>query len=113
MISRLERRGAWILLRSIIISPNADLAARLESALSVVGEVTISRKIDDYPSLVDLARVVRAQAPHLIFLSFAAPIKALEIVRFLDTEAPGMQIIAIHGALDSKVMRDTMRAGVR
>jgi len=101
------------LLRSIIISPNADLATRLESALSAVGEVTVVRKIDGYPPPADLTRIVRAQGPHLVFLSFAEPEKAIEIVRFLSIEAPGMQVIAMHSSLDSKIMRETMRAGVR
>ena len=101
------------MLRSIIISPNADLATRLESALSAVGEVSIIRKLDNYPSVVDFARMMRAQTPHVVFLSFAVPDRALEIVRFLDNDAPGVQVIAIHAALDSKVMRETMRAGVR
>ena len=84
------------MLRSIIISPNTDLTARLESALTAVGEVTITRKVDLYPSAVDLARIVRAQAPQLVFLSFAASDKAIEIVRFLENDAPGAQVKAVH-----------------
>ena len=101
------------MLRSIIISPNVELAAHLESAVSAIGEVTVTRKLDLYPSATDLGRIVRAQPTDLVFLSFASPEKALEIVRFLEIDAPGVQVIAVHATLDSTVMRDTMRAGVR
>ena len=101
------------MLRSIIISPNTELTARLETALSAVGDVAIARKLDLYPSAVDLARMIRAQSPQVVFLSFAVSDKAIEIVRFLENECPGAQVIALHSTLDSKVMRDTMRAGVR
>ena len=101
------------MLRSIIICPNTELAARLEGAASAIGELSVARNLDQYPDTVDLARVVRAQGPQIVFLSFGSPEKAMSIVRFLEADAPGVQVIAVHSALDSKVMRETMRAGIR
>ena len=39
--------------------------------------------------------------------------KAQEVVKFLETEAPGLQIVAIHRNCDAKLLRETMRVGVR
>jgi pilus assembly protein CpaE len=49
----------------------------------------------------------------LVFLSFESLEKANEVVKFLDAEAQGLQIVAIHREFDAKLLRETMRAGVR
>ncbi len=77
------------MLRSIIISPDQEMAQRLESALAATGEVTVGRILNRYPSAVDLVRTLRAHAPDAVFLSFEAVEKAQEVVKFLETEAPG------------------------
>jgi pilus assembly protein CpaE len=62
---------------------------------------------------VELARSVRAQAPEIVFLSFEIADKASELVKFLEGEAEGVQIVAIHSTFDPKVLQTTMRVGVR
>jgi pilus assembly protein CpaE len=101
------------MLRCIVICPDQELAARLGTAITATGEVSIGRVLDEYPSAVDLVRTLRAQAPEIIFLSFESLPRALELVKFLETEAQGTQIIAIHRTMDPKVLRETMRSGVR
>jgi pilus assembly protein CpaE len=101
------------LLRSIIVSPDQEMAQRLEAALSATGEVTIGRILNRYPSAIDLIRTLRAHAPDVVFLSFEAVDKAQETVKFLETEAQGLQIVAIHRNCDAKLLRETMRVGVR
>src|SRR5579883_1096080 len=101
------------MLRSIMICPNAELAARLESALAATGCVTNGRILPRYPNGIDLIRTLRAQAPEAIFLSFEDLAKAHEVVRFLENEASGIQIVAIHSKMDAQILRETMRAGVR
>ncbi|MGH9559589.1 MAG: hypothetical protein ACRD30_10140, partial [Bryobacteraceae bacterium] len=101
------------MLHSIIICPDRTVADHLEAAVAAIGEVTVSRKLDRYPSAVDLVRTVRAHAPELVFLSFEMADKAREVVKFLENEAEGVQIVAIHSRMDAKLMRETMRAGVR
>src|SRR5215475_8346624 len=101
------------MLRSIIVSPDAELAKRLENALLSTGEVTIGRTLDRYPNSIDLVRTLRAHAPEAIFLSFESIEKAHEVVKFLETEAKGIQIVAIAKHVDAKLLRETMRAGVR
>ena len=101
------------MLRCIVICPDKDLAASLRNAITATGEVSIARALDTYPNSVDLLRVLRAQAPHIVFLSFESLDRAPELVKFLESEAPGIQIIAVHRTMDPKILRETMRCGVR
>lgn len=101
------------MLRSIIICPDGELASRLEAALKATNEVTVSRVLTRYPNSIDLVRSLRAHAPEAVFLSFESLEKAQEVVSFLESEASGLQIVAVHRQVDSKLLRDTMRAGVR
>ncbi|HLH39912.1 MAG TPA: hypothetical protein VKX39_12250 [Bryobacteraceae bacterium] len=101
------------LLRSIIICPNQEMAARLQSALEATGEVSVGRSLDRYPTAIDLVRTLRAHAPEAVFLSFEILEKAGETVRLLEAEAEGIQIVAVHCEMDPRLLRETMRAGVR
>src|SRR5258708_31371518 len=101
------------MLRSIIICPDADLAVRLETSAKATGEVTVARTVNRYPNSIDLIRTLRAHAPEVVFLSFESLEKAQEVVKFLDSEANGIQIIAVHRQVDAKLLRETMRVGVR
>jgi pilus assembly protein CpaE len=100
-------------LRSIVICPNPELAARLESAVTATGEVTVGRTVNHYPNAIDLVRTLRAHAPEVVFLSFESLPKAVEVVKFLEAEADGTQVIAILSHVDADLLRETMRAGVR
>lgn len=101
------------MLRSIVICPDQGLAERLESAVTATGEITVGRTIHRYPNAIDLVRTLRAQAPEVVFLSFEQLQKAQEVVKFLESEAEGIQVIAVHKSFDPTLVRETMRAGVR
>lgn len=102
------------MLRTIIISPDKDLGAKLAKALeALTGEVELCRMLNRYPPAIDVARSLRAHAPEVVFLSFEDVTKALDVVRFLEQEAPGLQIVAMHRVCDAPLLRETMRAGVR
>lgn len=101
------------MLRAIVICPDVELAERLTAAAEATGDVTIARVLHRYPNAIDLVRALRAQAPEVVFLSFESLEKAQEVVKFLETEAQGLQIIAIHRQLDARLLRETMRVGVR
>jgi pilus assembly protein CpaE len=100
-------------LRAIVICPDQDLSERLETAVQATGEVSVQRILDRYPVAIDLVRALRAHAPEVVFLSFEDVDKAQEVAKFLETEADGIQIVAIHRHLDARLLRETMRAGVR
>jgi pilus assembly protein CpaE len=101
------------LLRSIIICPDQELAQKLEAALGATGEVAAGRTLNRYPNAIDLVRTLRAHAPDVVFLSFESIEKAHEVVKFLHSESEGIQIVAIHRDCDARLLKETMRAGVR
>lgn len=101
------------MLRSIIISPDAELAERLEAAATLTGEISVNRVLDRYPTTIDLVRTLRAHAPDVLFLNFESLEKAQEIITFAEKQSEGIQIIAIHRTCDAQILRETMRLGVR
>ena len=101
------------MLRSIIICPAPELAARLEAAVTATGEVTVGRTLNRYPNAIDLVRTLRAHAPEVVFLSFESLEKAQEVVKFLEAEAAGVPVIAIHSKMEPNLLRQIMRIGVR
>ena len=101
------------MLRALIICPDAGLAQQLENALTVTNEVTIARTLTSYPSSLDLSRSLRTHAPEVVFVSFESPEKAQELIRSVESEAEGVQLVAVHSSVDARILRDTMRAGVR
>ena len=101
------------MIRSVIICPDRDMGAYLEQALTKLGEITVPRVLNAYPSALDLVRTLRAHAPDVIFLSFENVEKAQDAVRFLEKEAEGVQIIGVHRSLEANVLRESMRVGVR
>jgi pilus assembly protein CpaE len=100
-------------LRSIIICPDQSLSAQLEEELAAVGGATVFRTLNQYPSVPDLVRTLRAHAPDVVFLSFESVDHAEAIVKYLEKEAEDAQIIGIHRACDPAVLRAMMRLGVR
>jgi pilus assembly protein CpaE len=112
-ISALALRRRLEVLRAIVICPDVELSGRLTSAAEATGEVAVVRKFDRYPSGIDLVRTLRAHAPEVIFLSFEELEKAQEVVKYLEGEAQSLPIVAIHRNLDARLVRETMRIGVR
>jgi len=109
---RLNTEGERVI-RSIIISPDPDLADRLVLALDQTQRVSVARIIDGYPPAVDLVRSLRAHAAELLFLSYDSIPLAHEVVKLLESEASHVQIVAIHHEMDPEVLRETMRDGIR
>jgi len=58
-------------------------------------------------------RTIRAHAPHVLFLSTESLTKATEIVKLVERDAPGIQLVAISRTCDPTVLLDVMRVGIR
>lgn len=101
------------MIRSVIISPDQELADHLAGALEATGQVAVARVIDGYPAAIDLLRALRATAVELLFVSFQSIEKAHELVKLLESEGSHVPVVAIHREMDAEVMRETMRAGLR
>jgi pilus assembly protein CpaE len=101
------------LFQSIVISPDQALGNRLVSSLQDAGNVAIAKHLDTYPTAVELARILRAHAAEIIFLSFESLADAVEIARQSETEAMHVQIVGFHKDMDPQILHESMRAGVR
>ena len=101
------------MLRSVIISPDQEVADHLEEVLAATGEMSIVRKLDCYPDVTDMVRTLRACAPDVVFLNFESADRAQALVKLIESEAHGLQMVAFHRECDSAILRETMRAGVR
>ena len=91
--------------RSIVICPDEALAEQLASAVVATGEVWINKVIGRYPSALDLVRSMRAHAPDIIFLDFESVEKAQAVVKTVEAEATGVQIIGIARQVDATLLR--------
>jgi len=100
-------------LRSIIISPDHELGRRLTAALEATGQVEVDRTLDHYPTSLELVRTLRALATDVVFINFESLKQGLETVRFLEADGSLRQIVGFQNHIDTAVLRETMRAGVR
>jgi pilus assembly protein CpaE len=101
------------MLRAIVICPDVELNGRLDAALSEIGTVAVTRVMDRYPNQQELVRFLRAHAPQVVFLSTQSMKQAADILREIEKYAPGVQVIAMGGACDSKLLLELMRIGIR
>src|SRR5450755_953711 len=97
-------RRACLMLRGLIICPDEGLTSRFEAALEDLGLVTITRKMDHYPSAIELLRYLRAHAPQIIFLSVASLTKAMDVAGEVEKNTPGVQIFAINDTVDPQLL---------
>src|SRR5260370_26730837 len=101
------------MLRAIVICSDAEVNGRLGLVLSEIGVVTVPRVMDHYPNALELLRSLGAHAPQMVFLSNLSLIKAGEVVREIEKNAPGIQIVAIGHSIDPQLLLELMRAGIR
>lgn len=101
------------MLRGTIICPDTDLSERFQRLLEEVGFVHISRALDRYPSSLELVRLLRAHAPQIIFAGIESMSKLSELIRDVERQTPGVQVVAIGRQCDPQMLLDLMRLGVR
>src|SRR5438270_1877636 len=101
------------MLRGIIICPDSDLNERVQQLLMELGFINVTRNLDRYPNSLELLRYLRAHAPQVVFLSTESMSRTVEIVREIEKNTPGVQIVALGRRCDPQVLLDLMRAGIR
>lgn len=101
------------MLRSIILSPDRELASYLHRVLADTGEVTIARILDHYPDAVELSRVLRSHAPQLVFVTLDSPAHVTRVAAHIEQVMPGVQTVAVSRSVDPQVLMEVMRAGIR
>lgn len=73
----------------------------------------MARTLERYPGDLDLARLVRASSPQVIFLSVESLGEALAVAKSVEAHTPGLPIAAVHRTCDPSILIEVMRAGVR
>ena len=101
------------MLRGAIITPNVEIAELLTTRLKEVGGVEVVRSLDHYPDETELPRFLRGSAPQVVFLSLEDMTLAASVAKAIETSVPGTQMIAIHRQMDSQLLLEVMRVGVR
>lgn len=102
-----------MVLKSIVISPDGDLVNQLDLAFQDIGGIVIQKDVDHYPHEQELLRLVRTNAPHVIFLGISDFARGLEIIQLLEKEAPGVQTVVFHQQVDPKALIRLMQLGIR
>ncbi|MBI4893451.1 MAG: hypothetical protein HY821_22710 [Acidobacteria bacterium] len=101
------------MLRALVICPDSRLAEMLDHALAAAQIVKVVRDFDHYPGELDFMRGVRANAPQVVFLSIESMVKAMDLLALIERETPGLQVVAVSRSVDSGLLLDVMRAGIR
>jgi len=101
------------MLRAIVICPDIELNAKLDTVLSEIGIVTITRVMDRYPNGVELVRFLRAHAPQVVFISTESMNHTTGIVHDIEKNTPGVQVVAIGRSADPQLLLELMRSGIR
>lgn len=101
------------MLRGIIICPDLDLTERFQQLLAEVGYVHITRTLDRYPNSLELTRFLRAHAPNVVFIGVESISKAMDLVKEIEKQTPGVQAVALGRQCDPQVLLELMRVGVR
>ncbi len=102
-----------LMLRAILICPDQELGNSLEEKLLEIGQVGIARRLDRYPTNLEMVRLIRALAPHVVFLSIESMSKAFDVLGAIEANAPGIQMVAVHRMCDPQILLELMRAGIR
>ena len=76
------------MLRTIIISPDKQLAEQLQAAILQSSSASIVRMIDKYPTIIDLTRLVRAHAPQVVFVTTESVEQVVAIAEHLEQILP-------------------------
>jgi pilus assembly protein CpaE len=101
------------MLRAAVICPNRELGDQLVTALLDSHRVGIVRRLDTYPSAIEIARFMRATAPEVVFLSIETKETAFDILSRIEKLAAGTQVVAVNRICDPPTLLETMRAGIR
>jgi pilus assembly protein CpaE len=101
------------MLRTIIISPDRELAVYLHQVMAQHEDLSVIRVIDRYPEAVELSRLIRSHAPQLVFINAVDSGQATTVARHIEQAMPGIQVVAVGLSCKPESLMEIMRAGIR
>ncbi|HBY63308.1 MAG TPA: hypothetical protein DEH78_26090 [Solibacterales bacterium] len=96
-----------------MISPDRELGQELEVALQETNQVMLARRLDHYPALPELVRMLRTTAPQVIFLNAQTLSEVQALTPPINEIIPGVQIVAFGRSCEAAVLLEIMRTGIR
>lgn len=101
------------MLRAIMIGARGGPAAALEPALEQSRHFLLVRAIDAYPPPSELARLLRAYAPEVVFLCAEDLADALRAAEGIEQTVPGLPVVAFGAGIEPRTLLELMKAGIR
>lgn len=101
------------MLRAIIMSSEDELAGSLTARLGEIDGLYVACHLRGYAVGVELMRIVRAVAPHVMFVGMHSRELALETTSQIYASFPNVQVVAIDRQRDRAVPLNLARAGAR
>ena len=102
-----------MLLKCLVIGPDGAQADQLNQALEQLGGTATIKNLAQYPHEYELLRTVRTMTPQVVFLGLQDLERSFEIVRTLQAEFGGLQIVAFHDDLAAPILMKLMQIGIR
>ena len=102
-----------MLLKCLIIGPDGVQAEHLNQALEQLSGTETIKYLAQYPHEYELLRLVRTLTPQAVFLGLQDLERSFEIVRTLQAEFEGLQIVAFHDDLSAPILMKLMQIGIR
>ncbi len=97
---------------ALLIAPNRDLAQKFLATIPQTGAFQILADLKSYPPLQTLEIRARQLKPQVVLLDLASDLAAAtELVRFVTTLSPPVQVIGLHTHNDSSAILQSLRAG--
>ena len=93
------------MLKGIIICEDQELTDRLCRVLGTTEKISIMRRFSEYPDSIEPRRMLRTQAPDVIFLSFESTGKALELLKSVESEGNRALVIGISSRPDVAMLQ--------
>jgi len=100
-------------MRVLSIVPNDELRRELEAGLKTIPGVQVARSLSAFPDLDELLRGIRVHVPDCLILSVEEFSKIEGLLNNVDSQLPGLPMVAVAGEIDEQLVLHLMRLGVR
>jgi len=97
---------------ALLIAPNRDLAQQFLATIPQTRGFQILADLKSYPPLQTLEIRARQLKPQVVLLDLASDLAtATELVRFISTMTPPVQVLGLHNVNDPAAILQSLRAG--
>lgn len=99
--------------RAVLIAPDPELRAPIERLVAETRLAVLLKTFDRYLTQEELAGVVRAYSPQVLFVDIATSPGALETAAQMQRTMPGVNVVALHPQCDPQLLIRLLHSGLR